>query len=85
MSAIGSDAALVGSIPELYQTLLVPLIFQPYAAVLASRVADIAVISPLCFLARPPIPAFQGLLLSEALSLSRASAFGGKHGSMYSP
>lgn len=47
MSAIGSDAALVGSIPELYRALLVPLIFEPYAAVLASRVAGIAVISPL--------------------------------------
>lgn len=41
MSAVGSDAVFAGSIPELYQTLLVPLIFEPYAADLASRVAEL--------------------------------------------
>lgn len=40
MSAVGSDTDFVGSIPEAYQNLLVPLIFEPYAAVLAGRVAE---------------------------------------------
>jgi SAM-dependent methyltransferase len=35
----GSDAVFAGSIPELYDTHLVPLLFEPYAADLASRVA----------------------------------------------
>ncbi|HKY96004.1 MAG TPA: methyltransferase domain-containing protein [Kiloniellales bacterium] len=34
-----SDKAFVGSIPEIYDTYLVPLIFEPYAADLARRVA----------------------------------------------
>jgi SAM-dependent methyltransferase len=34
-----TDKVFAGSIPELYETYLVPLIFQPYAADLASRVA----------------------------------------------
>lgn len=38
----GSDAAFAGSIPELYDTLLVPLIFEPYAADLARRAAALA-------------------------------------------
>ncbi|HEV8313772.1 MAG TPA: methyltransferase domain-containing protein [Burkholderiaceae bacterium] len=39
MSTPGSDAAFAGSIPELYDNLLVPMIFEPYAADLARRVA----------------------------------------------
>jgi ubiquinone/menaquinone biosynthesis C-methylase UbiE len=34
-----SDALFAGSIPELYDRLLVPLLFEPYAADLASRLA----------------------------------------------
>ncbi|MGZ4771414.1 MAG: class I SAM-dependent methyltransferase [Ilumatobacteraceae bacterium] len=34
-----SDLAFAGSIPDLYETLMVPLIFQPYADDLAIRVA----------------------------------------------
>src|SRR5690349_2607472 len=33
------DTVFAGSIPELYETQLVPLIFEPYAADLARRVA----------------------------------------------
>ena len=39
MDKIGSDTLFAGSIPELYDTHLVPLIFQPYADELARRVA----------------------------------------------
>ena len=42
MSAPGTDAVFAGSIPELYDTLLVPLIFQPYADDIARRVAALA-------------------------------------------
>jgi ubiquinone/menaquinone biosynthesis C-methylase UbiE len=37
-----SDTAFAGSIPEIYDTYLVPLIFEPYAADLAHRVASYA-------------------------------------------
>lgn len=40
MSA-GSDAAFAGSIPEVYDRLLVPLIFEPYARDLAERVGKL--------------------------------------------
>src|SRR5512139_3807352 len=33
----GTDSLFAGSIPELYETHLVPLIFEPYAADLVSR------------------------------------------------
>src|SRR6058998_3331206 len=39
MDTPSSDATFAGSIPELYDSLLVPLIFEPYAADLARRVA----------------------------------------------
>ena len=39
MNSKSGDQAFAGSIPELYQRYLVPLIFQPYAADLARRVA----------------------------------------------
>ena len=39
MNHPGSDTAFVGSIPELYERYLVPLIFEPYAADLALRIA----------------------------------------------
>ncbi|MEO6363742.1 MAG: class I SAM-dependent methyltransferase [Caldimonas sp.] len=39
MNAPATDTAFAGSIPKLYETLLVPLIFQPYADDLAARVA----------------------------------------------
>lgn len=38
----GSDKLFAGSIPELYDTYLVPLIFQAYATDLAARVAQFA-------------------------------------------
>ncbi len=39
MNPIGSDKVFAGAIPELYDSLLVPLIFEPYAADLAQRLA----------------------------------------------
>lgn len=39
MGKPSSDTVFAGSIPDLYDSLLVPLIFEPYAADLASRVA----------------------------------------------
>lgn len=39
-SASGSDTLFAGSIPQLYEQYMVPLIFEPYAADLASRVAQ---------------------------------------------
>jgi len=39
MEAHGTDQVFAGSIPELYDTLLVPLIFEPYALDMASRAA----------------------------------------------
>jgi len=39
MGSHGSDKVFAGSIPELYDTYLVPLIFEPYAADLAARLA----------------------------------------------
>jgi len=39
MNSPSTDRAFTGSIPQLYQEYLVPLIFEPYAADLASRVA----------------------------------------------
>jgi ubiquinone/menaquinone biosynthesis C-methylase UbiE len=40
MSSYGSDKVFAGSIPELYDTHLVPLIFEPYAADLVGRLAS---------------------------------------------
>jgi SAM-dependent methyltransferase len=40
MTANQSDKIFAGSIPEFYETYLVPLIFEPYARDLASRVAS---------------------------------------------
>jgi SAM-dependent methyltransferase len=40
MSGHGSDKVFGGSIPELYDTHLVPLIFEPYAVDLAARLAS---------------------------------------------
>src|SRR5450432_1263357 len=39
MNRPGSDTLFAGSIPELYDSHLVPLIFEPYAVDLATRVA----------------------------------------------
>jgi SAM-dependent methyltransferase len=39
MNSPSTDRAFTGSIPQLYQEYLVPLIFEPYAADLASRVS----------------------------------------------
>src|SRR5215471_9385908 len=39
MSTFNIDKVFAGSIPELYDTYLVPLIFEPYAADLAARLA----------------------------------------------
>jgi len=40
MAAHGTDQVFSGSIPELYDTLLVPLIFEPYALDMAARAAS---------------------------------------------
>jgi SAM-dependent methyltransferase len=40
MTIAQSDKAFAGSIPQLYERYLVPLIFEPYARDLASRVAE---------------------------------------------
>jgi ubiquinone/menaquinone biosynthesis C-methylase UbiE len=40
MSSHGSDKVFAGSIAELYDTHLVPLIFEPYAADLVGRLAS---------------------------------------------
>ena len=37
MSTSDTDKVFAGSIPKLYETYLVPLIFEPYAADLAER------------------------------------------------
>jgi SAM-dependent methyltransferase len=37
--SIGRDAGFTGSVPDLYDSLLVPMLFEPYAGDLASRVA----------------------------------------------
>jgi SAM-dependent methyltransferase len=42
MSAPGTDTQFAGSIPELYDTCMVPLIFEPYADDLAERLAQLA-------------------------------------------
>ena len=39
MNKIGSDTVFAGSVPELYDTHMVPLIFEPYAEDVARRVA----------------------------------------------
>jgi ubiquinone/menaquinone biosynthesis C-methylase UbiE len=39
---VATDKQFVGSIPEIYDRFLVPLIFEPYAAELAGRVAALA-------------------------------------------
>src|SRR5215472_8079305 len=39
---VATDKVFAGSIPELYDRLLVPLIFEPYAADLATRIAQVA-------------------------------------------
>jgi SAM-dependent methyltransferase len=39
MDSFGTDTRFTGSIPELYESHLVPLLFEPYAANLANRVA----------------------------------------------
>src|SRR5574342_1226263 len=40
MDSPGSDKAFAGSIPTLYETYLVPLLFEPYAADLVNRLAS---------------------------------------------
>ena len=40
MGTAGTDRVFAGSIPKLYETYLVPLIFEPYAVDLVSRVAS---------------------------------------------
>lgn len=42
MQAHGTDKVFAGSIPALYDTLMVPLIFEPYAADMAARAAAAA-------------------------------------------
>ena len=40
MSSPDTDKVFAGSIPKLYETYLVPLIFEPYAEDLANRLAS---------------------------------------------
>ena len=40
MSSFGTDKVFAGSIPKFYETYLVPLLFEPYAADLANRLAS---------------------------------------------
>lgn len=40
MDSFGTDTRFVGSIPEVYDSYLVPLIFEPYAIDLANRVLE---------------------------------------------
>ncbi|MGH8675526.1 MAG: class I SAM-dependent methyltransferase [Burkholderiales bacterium] len=40
MSTPDTDSAFAGSVPKIYETYLVPLIFQPYATDLANRLAS---------------------------------------------
>lgn len=40
MSSADSDKVFAGSMPQIYETYLVPLIFEPYAADLANRLAS---------------------------------------------
>ena len=40
MAAADSDKVFAGSIPKIYDTHLVPLIFEPYAADLAQRLGS---------------------------------------------
>jgi ubiquinone/menaquinone biosynthesis C-methylase UbiE len=47
MSTSDSDKVFTGSIPKIYETYLVPLLFEPYAADLAARLASR---SPTCVL-----------------------------------
>lgn len=42
-----SDKVFAGSIPKLYESLLVPLIFEPYAADLAERMRSVGVVARL--------------------------------------
>ena len=42
MNAPQTDSAFAGSIPRLYETLMVPLIFEPYAGHLAARLVAMA-------------------------------------------
>ena len=42
MNPSQTDSAFAGSIPRLYETLMVPLIFEPYAEHLAARLAAVA-------------------------------------------
>jgi len=42
MPTTSDDKVFAGSIPELYETYLVPLIFEPYAADVARRVVSVA-------------------------------------------
>src|SRR5881296_790361 len=40
MGTLGTDRVFAGSIPKLYETYLVPLLFEPYAADLVNRLAS---------------------------------------------
>src|ERR1041384_5949409 len=42
MALASTDKVFAGSIPKIYQSLLVPLIFEPYAADIADRVSALS-------------------------------------------
>lgn len=41
MTSSSGDSAFAGSIPDVYQRFMVPMLFEPYAAHLAARVAEV--------------------------------------------
>lgn len=68
MSAPDIDKVFTGSIPKLYETYLVPMIFEPYAADLASRLASRSLVRVL------EIAAGTGVVTRELASVLPESA-----------
>jgi SAM-dependent methyltransferase len=70
MSSIESDKLFAGRIPELYETYLVPLIFEPYAADLAKRLAATPITSVLEIAAGTGVVTrAMAALLTESISI----------------
>jgi SAM-dependent methyltransferase len=71
MSTIQSDKLFAGRIPELYETYLVPLIFEPYAADLATRLAATPIRSVLEIAAGTGVVTrAMAALLAESISIT---------------
>jgi trans-aconitate methyltransferase len=69
MSNPDTDIAFTGSIPKLYETYLIPLIFEPYAVDLADRLASISLTRVL------EISAGTGVVTRKLASVLPASVF----------